>query len=338
MHALSEAWQAGVVVLDSSGHPDFATRKACELLLVNDLDDLQAKWATLSGPIERIRARASATDGQPFEIFLEVQGTARLFCQLYAISEEDCVGHLLTVQSADRVARLERSLRQSTRHRGLVSLYRDMAHDIKGSLNALALNVEVLSRTGDVLDGDARLRSAFSIRAEIDRLDRVMASLLDRSVLEGAAGRRVDVKTLVDSLAELIRGRCRTQHVKLETDVADEPLVVNGLPDQLHSALLNLCVNALDAMPHGGILGVVATRVGSEIQVTVSDTGSGVAPEDRAAIWRLYYSTKAEGTGVGLHVVRAIARAHEGRAELVEPDSRFRTSFRLVLPAAAADA
>ena len=328
--ALADACAAGLVVLDTGGNPVFVTRLGCELLQVRDVGELKARWADLSAPVEEARTQGRWDD--PFE--LTVQHDATLLCRLHETIEGGDPCQVLTLQRAELVARFERSLRQSARHRGLVSLYREMAHDIKGSLNALALNVEVLARAGAALDPDARLRSAFAIRTEIDRLDRTIAALLDRSVLEGASRRHVDVRQLLEGLGELVRGRCRTQGVRLETDVHDEPLMVDGWPDQLHTALLNLCINALDAMPEGGRLLLWAGRDGDEIRVCVSDTGQGVPAAERTAMWRLFYSTRPHASGVGLHVVQTVARAHDGRAELVEAPSGFQTCFQLSVPVA----
>jgi signal transduction histidine kinase len=334
--ALSELWEAGVVVLNTAGEPDFATHSALKLLGSPSLAELKTRWSSLAPQLQHAFADLVPGNPAPVELVVAVPGTTaelRLHARLHSLSEDECAGYLLSIQRLDRVERVERSLRQSTRFRSLTGLLRGVVHDVKGSLNSLSVQLEALVRIPDLSPED-RARIAMTVHNEIERLDRTVAALLDPGTLETQPRSAIDVRATVDAVATLVAGRARSHQIAVDAQSPASPLWIEGAPDQVHAALLTLVVNALDAMDPGGRLQIVCSRVAGEVRVDVSDTGPGIPTELREQIWRLYYSTKAEGSGIGLHVARTIARAHDGRAELLEqPAPGYATTFRLSFPA-----
>jgi signal transduction histidine kinase len=233
---------------------------------------------------------------------------------------------------------VESSLRSASRDRSLTSLYRDLGHDIKGSLNALTLNAELLRQTvpadsGNQADAELQQRCVTALCSEMKRLGRSIGALLDKNVLEDDARRRVDVGRLVRALSNLVQARCARQHVALTVDAPDAPVLVDGVSDQLYGVLLGLAVNALDAMPEGGTLHLAAAAEPGTARVTIGDSGGGVLPGWERRMWDLHATTKPGGTGIGLHVARAVVRAHKGsiRYERTPDDT---THFIVELPLA----
>ena len=111
----------------------------------------------------------------------------------------------------------------------------------------------------------------------------------------------------------------------------EAPLSAHADPNALRQALWNLCLNAVDAMPNGGELTVGATVLASTLHLSVADTGCGIAPADVSHIFEPFYSTKPEGSGLGLALVHRIVRDHDGDVE-VRTDPRTGTIFTLTLP------
>ena len=111
----------------------------------------------------------------------------------------------------------------------------------------------------------------------------------------------------------------------------EAPLWAHVDPNALRQALWNLCLNALDAMPEGGELTVGATLLPSTLHLSVADTGGGIAPSDLSHIFEPFYSTKPEGSGLGLALVHRIVRDHDGDVE-VRTDRQTGTVFTLTLP------
>ncbi|MBI5506058.1 MAG: ATP-binding protein [Deltaproteobacteria bacterium] len=108
---------------------------------------------------------------------------------------------------------------------------------------------------------------------------------------------------------------------------------LTGHRDQLEQLMLNLYVNAIEAMPEGGTLTVTATEADHGLEIDVADTGSGIAPSDRKRIFEPFFSRKSGGSGLGLYLSRQVAEAHGGKIEVVESTATG-TRIRIVLPCA----
>lgn len=340
---LSSVWDVGVIVLGSDRQIDFANARARVLLRVTSDAELDRRWADVA-PLLHGVLRTPASDAPPMEATVSLgEGGQRqqLRIQIHDIAEPDGVGYLLIVQHAERADAIQIALRHATQDRGLSSLSRYLAHDLKGLLNVIAMNVEILSRVADGVPEQASDRAAIATRSaavarrELGRLDRSLEGLLNRDGIEEAAPRAFDVRTVCRNIGDLVAARARHQNVTLTLLMPDQPADVVGFPDRLHAAVLNLIVNAFDAMPNGGNLSLEVTRMPQEVRVIVRDTGPGVEAGAAEDIWHLYYTTKPGGTGIGLYVTRAVAESHGGRVRL-DPNPEGGACFTIELPAAPA--
>jgi signal transduction histidine kinase len=289
--------------------------------------------------VARALPAAAATDEEPVEVLLEL-GVAddqrRFMVRAYRLDEDDCTGHLLLVQSADRAAAGNTSLRSAARDRALNSVYRDLAHDMKGALNAMVLNVELLRQSIDSAPGEAarvlQHRCTAVIGKETERLSRALSTLLHGPAHSLLGPSRVDLSSLVCGVGDLVKARCDRQHVELVVEPG-AGVAVEGQAEQIHVALLNLVVNALEAMPGGGRLTMSVVPGAAVARLSVSDTGPGIPAGWEKRIWRLHATTKPGGTGIGLHVTRSIVRSHAGTIRY-ERTPEGVTCFIMELPAA----
>lgn len=339
---LSEVWDVGVVVLDPSGAPDFANSRAMALLDVQNEAALASRWKAIEEALADTLRQASPSSLQPAEAMLKVNDV-RLRVQIYTVEEENCVGHLLLVQHADRAELLETSLLHASHDRGLASLYRDIAHDLKTVMNVIGLNLTMLSKATGIEEPSPEqvvtaAKSADTIRRELRRLDRFVTLVLDRTRLGDESAEAFDLRETYRHVHELARGRATRQGVDIRVRVPETPVIFVGYPDRLQAAVLNLVVNALDAMPGGGTIDLgLEGDDGQSIVLTVRDTGPGLGPEDLPNLWRAHYTTKPTGTGIGLHVTKATVEAHGGRITYEHnPDAPSGAMFRIELPAATA--
>jgi signal transduction histidine kinase len=138
---------------------------------------------------------------------------------------------------------------------------------------------------------------------------------------------------------EVVRSVLRVFHAQLQeknqisvhTELAEALPEISADPDLLHRALQNLVLNAIDAMPQGGELTIRTATVGGRIEISVSDTGSCLTPEECGRLFTPYYTTKQHGTGLGLAIVQSVVSDHGGKIS-VESTKEKGTTFRIELP------
>ncbi len=168
---------------------------------------------------------------------------------------------------------------------------------------------------------------------EVERLDRVIGQLLDLSRPVKITPEPTDLKSFVDESLRLVQQKIEEKNieVKIDFDLKKNTYAIDR--DKLTQALLNLYLNAVEAMEENGVLGInVRGKNGDNgLEIAVSDTGSGIGDRDLMRIFDPYYTTKSSGTGLGLAIVHNIMEAHGGEIRLEsEPDSG--TTIRLIFP------
>jgi signal transduction histidine kinase len=218
---------------------------------------------------------------------------------------------------------------ESRRLAALGAITSGVAHEIKNPLNSIALRLELLrDRVGDDTPGAQEDLSVLT--EEVTRLDRVVRTFLDFTKPVKLELHDIDVSEVVRGVFTLIEPQAQARSVTLQFEgvpvrvQADEPL--------LRQAILNLAQNALDAMPDGGVLKVTVVRTGDGFcRMEISDTGAGISPEHRDQIFKLYFTTKTHGTGIGLAQVFRAIQLHGGAIRL-ESEPGQGAKFTIDLP------
>jgi signal transduction histidine kinase len=167
-------------------------------------------------------------------------------------------------------------------------------------------------------------------------LNRSLSGILTQTVPE-APPESFDLTRALADLVDLLVPQARRQAVEVEVRLADGPLPVRGYPDRLRQAFLNVAVNALEAMPRGGRLTVEARRDGGQARVALRDTGPGIPPEALPRLCDPDFSTKDGGSGIGLHVARAVVELHGGELR-VESELGRGTDVLVLVPLTAGGA
>lgn len=216
--------------------------------------------------------------------------------------------------------RLERDARRAERGLGLEALSRLLAHELRAPLHTLSLDASVLERIAPDCDPVAQqqIRTlAVAMRGETEQLARLVDEYLNYAQTEGSplAGGPLDLPRIIDET--VLAHAARLSRSGVDVDVAVEPDLppVTGDRPRLLLALHHLIANASDAAGSGGriTLAVRACPDRHGVDIVVGDDGPGFA--DPSAAFRPFYSTKGEGAGLGLAIVREVARAHAGSAE-----------------------
>ncbi len=207
-----------------------------------------------------------------------------------------------------------------------------VAHEIKNPLNSIALRLELLKNR--VLPEMPEATEELSvISEEINRLDRVVRTFLDFTRPLEIETDEVDLGALVDETVSVLSPEAAAASIDVKWHLPADKVIVRGDSGLLKQAVWNVCRNALDAMPDGGILKLEVARNGSDAIVAISDTGPGVALEQRERIFQLYYSTKPQGSGIGLAMTFRAVQLHGGAIEIGGQPGEG-AEFTLRLPAA----
>lgn len=224
----------------------------------------------------------------------------------------------------------------SKRIAALGRLTAGVAHEVKNPLNAMTIHLELLR--GKLAKGapaaDVQVHADI-IGREITRLDSVVQGFLKFARPEDMRLERITLGALATDVAQTIRPEAEAARVAVQVAGTEPPLEIEADPTMLRQALLNLAVNAVQAMPHGGTLRL-STDVGRDgrARIRVSDTGTGIPPEQLARVFDLYFTTKKGGSGIGLSMVFRTVQLHEGDID-VESTPGAGTTFTISLPRAA---
>jgi signal transduction histidine kinase len=206
-----------------------------------------------------------------------------------------------------------------------------VAHEIRNPLNAIHMIAQRLGREfTPEAGGEEYRRLTDTVRDEVGRLNRIVQQFLAFARPAAPQVREVDFAAVVREVVTLVRGRFEAQGVVLVEDLP-ERLVVPVDADLMRQALHNLLDNALDACADGARVTVAMRAAEATVRLIVSDTGSGIAPEELPRIFNLYHTTKPAGTGVGLAIVDQVAAQHGGRVR-VESELGRGTTFILEFP------
>jgi signal transduction histidine kinase len=169
------------------------------------------------------------------------------------------------------------------------------------------------------------------ISGEIRRLDQVMQGFLKFTRSDDLKLQELPLGSLVDEVVRVVEPECAKAGVTVKAEGFSQLPRVSGDPTMLRQAFLNLALNACQAMPNGGTLGIVgAPASGHRVEVRFEDTGMGIAPEHLGRIFDLYFTTKEKGSGIGLSMVYRIVQMHDGDIEVQSTQGRG-TTFRLLL-------
>ena len=263
------------------------------------------------------------------------------------------VGVMLIARNLEYLSEVQSTIRYSRKLAALGRLSAGVAHEVKNPLNAMMIHLELLRQqfsarlaparamaggavaaaAPPVPDREQALQHVDIIASEIRRLDQVVQGFLKFTRPEDLKLQPIAVGTLLNEIAPILRPEADRAGVELIVDCDSAP-DVNGDPAMLRQAFLNLALNAIQAMPHGGTLRIACEETrGHRVSISVSDSGVGIKPEHLPRIFELYFTTKERGSGVGLSMVYRTVQMHDGDIE-VQSTPGAGTTFRIVLPQA----
>jgi signal transduction histidine kinase len=216
-----------------------------------------------------------------------------------------------------------------------------LAHEIKNPLSTIQINLKLITEeleganAADPAKSDPRfaraLRKIAVIQKETDRLEQILESFLryvDRTELNKA---RIDVNGLINDMVDFYSPQAHSHSITIRQGLHSEPLVCSADADMLKQVLLNLFINAQQAMKDGGELMIRTDRQKDDVIIQISDTGTGIGPDELPRIFDAYYSSRPQGSGLGLATAKSIVEAHDGTIK-VDSEPGKGTLFTITLP------
>ena len=207
---------------------------------------------------------------------------------------------------------LEAELRSSDRLSTLGKAAMVIAHEVRNPLGIIKTSAEVVRNRASLGKTEAKLLGY--VIDEVRRIEHLVRDFLDFAHPKAPVRAPVRLTSIAQRVGALANSEMQQRGINLTIADASHGAVIMGDADQLHQALLNLVLNAMDAMPEGGELTVSLAADSGEARISVTDTGAGVSAEAVSQLFTPFFTTKAKGIGLGLAKVQAVAQAHGGSA------------------------
>jgi signal transduction histidine kinase len=337
------AIEGGVVIADAEGRA--VVRNDVAEALLGGPESFEPAWHFVHDCIHREvdRARLMHDREAALNVVLPRDLAERtLYVRVLPAGDQEDAGYLALFKERRALDALQSDLRLAVQMRHLHGRFQQAAHDLRAPLHALSLYIDLLR--GDVADAASEEGAVATanerldlVSRELGRLSRMLQVLLTQSGPPRDRPRVFGLRRLLAEGLALVRPQAGRQSVTVRLELPNFRVAVLGARDHLKQALVNLLVNALEAMPDGGQLTVVLTVEEGRAVVRVRDSGAGIPPEILAKVFHMHYTTKPGGSGIGLFTARAAVEALGGTLDL-ESRAGAGTVAVIGLPLAAFDA
>jgi signal transduction histidine kinase len=340
--------------LEDMAPPDNPVRQLVERTLAAHRSQGPVSVALLDAsltPVHGVEARLDTRDPErvDYQIRTAEGDQAERLLMTHPIDDATgkFVGAMLVARNLGYLNQVHSTLNYSRKLAALGRLMAGVAHEVKNPLNAMTIHLELLKQKlanarqlvavggGDVGNGAPDVTKHVDvIGSEIQRLDQVVNGFLKFARPDELKLQPLKLEAVIGEVATTIGPEAERMNVTVRAECPRDLPEINADPSMLRQALLNLALNACQAMPNGGALRLAARPLARQrVEVVVEDTGVGIPPEHLQKIFDLYFTTKDKGSGIGLSMVYRIVQLHDGEVE-VQSTPGSGTRFRLVFPQA----
>ena len=328
----------GLLFISESGRI-VTMNNACEKMLRISCLESMSRYAADILPPQLVALSQEALRSSEIlirEIDVPVQGKNMLFETSASVLHDDdghFLGYIILLRDITEIRHLKREMQRKERLASLGSLAAGVAHEIRNPLSSIkGFATYFKERYKDVPED--KDTAEIMIR-EVERLNRVIGQLLEFARPMNVQQRTIDVNGILRHSLGMIRKQAASQGITIDAqDLADEPVYAYIDQDRIGQVLLNVYLNAIEAMTNGGVLKIWIERdeVNDTIAINVSDTGCGIPGADIGRVFDPYFTTKQSGTGLGLAIVHKIVEAHGGQVKIASTEEKG-TTVSLILPA-----
>ena len=223
---------------------------------------------------------------------------------------------------------------QQNQFQELAKLTGGLAHEIKNPLSTIKVNLKLITEdTQNDPDNPQRwLKKINVVQKETARLEQILDDFLRFIGKSELDLQNTDVNLLVNDMADFYTPQARAKNITVRLGLAKNPIICKIDPDMIKQVILNLFINATQAMNEGGELIIRTNMNDKNANIEISDTGIGIPPEEIDKIFQAYYTSRSAGTGLGLPIAKKIINAHNGNIAVNSQPGKG-TSFTITIPA-----
>jgi two-component system, NtrC family, sensor histidine kinase HydH len=246
-------------------------------------------------------------------------------------NDNKLISYALLLKDLSEIHSLRKEVARSQRLASVGNLAAGVAHEIRNPLSTIKGFATYFRERYKEVPKDQQ--TATIMINEVDRLDRVVGQLLELARPVRIMPELTDIGQFIQNSMHLINPAAAEKGISIKTHIPDKHCEIGLDRDKISQVLLNLYLNAIDAMTEGGALeiGLEYSETGDSAEITVSDNGKGIPKDDLSKVFDPYFTTKPTGTGLGLAIVHNILEAHQGRIS-VENRSIKGTKFTMIIP------
>lgn len=327
----------GLIALNQQGNIETINRKACELLRLDESDALECPFidvmAHVQCSIDKQDLRQKEWREKKVRCILKDHQTRSLSLTTSHIrgEEDEPLGTVILMRDLHEIEALQEKLKRSERLASLGQMAAGIAHEVRNPLGSIKGLAQYFARKFENQPEEKKYAEA--IIGESDRLNRVVRDLLDFARPQEPEYQICSNLDIIDHALALVQADLQAKQITFTRHCDNKVSSLKADPDLLAQALMNLFLNAVEAMDANGTLSVncVYHENDQKIQVEIKDNGSGVAPEDLPKIFDPFFTGKKGGTGLGLALVHRIVENHGGSIDVHSQVGRG-TTFTILLP------
>jgi len=335
---LVETLPLGLIATDVRGTIQLANQAAEEIVGIGAEQLIGRKPSeVLPDLLSRLFVFGTKKNGEPqnYEgtIPAEGGGSRTLYLTIIAVGDEggNSTGDVLLLQDMSNLRQLEAKLRRTERLAAIGRMAAGVAHELRNPLSSIK-GLAVLLK-GRITDDPEGQKSADVLVQEVERLNRSISELLDYARPEKLQTSRVALHEILQKATTLVGVDAAAQNIRIMPSLVVENDLVEVDADRMNQVFLNLLLNAIQAMPNGGELHIVTELEERWLVCTITDDGVGIEDENVGRLFDPYFTTKSDGTGLGLALSAKIVEEHGGTIAISSKLGKG-TQVRLQLPAA----
>ncbi len=236
------------------------------------------------------------------------------------------LGSMLLIQDLSNVRELENQLQRSERDAAVGKMAAGVAHELRNPLSSIK-GLALLLKSRFSLNDESAQQTADLLVDEVERLNRSISELLDYARPAKLEHRPLIIDDLLSRALMLVRSDAEAGNVEVIEDYRCGASTIDGDEDKLTQVVLNLCLNSIQAMKDGGTLSLSSSLLDGWVTIEISDTGSGISAQNKQRIFEPYFTTKEDGTGLGLAMSAQIIEDHHGQIEISSEPGNGTTVF-----------